>query len=266
MKKKLAAGIVLAFAASPALAADPIVYDPPPVAAPAVEFDWTGAYIGVQAGWAFGDIDSSLTVPAGSNINATATGLALLLGNNDFDTNGFTGGVQAGFNWQQGSFVFGVEGDVNYIDLSETNVRTGTFGGANGRTIDTIDADILATLRARLGVAHQNWMFYGTGGIAFSDAEYSRALEWSFADGCPLGTTGLNRCHVGSDKFNIGYTVGGGVEYAFNTRFSIKAEYLYTDFGKAEFTTRNVGVANQPLNHSAHFDFHTVRLGVNMRF
>lgn len=259
--KKILALLIATVAAGPAMAADEIY-----IAPTGSSFDWSGAYGGVNVGWAWGSVDSSTSVPATSNINATATGLALLLGDHDFDPDGFIGGVQAGMNWQRGALVYGIEGDINFLDMTETDIKTGTFGVSSGRVIDEIDMNLLATLRGRVGFAADKLLVFGTGGIAFSDADFNRALEWSFADGCPTGSTGFNRCHVGGGSFDIGYTIGGGVEYAFANRYSIKGEYLYTDFGDVDFTTVNSSISDQPLNHSASFDFHTLRIGLNIHF
>ena len=86
----------------------------------------------------------------------------------------FTGGLQLGYNWQSGNLVFGPEGDISFAD--------DTFG----------------TVRGRLGVAHRNWLFYGTGGLAIDDSD-------------------------------TGYVVGGGIDYKVASQMSIGVDALYYD-------------------------------------
>lgn len=139
----LAAGIA-AFA-SPAFAADPILYDPAPVPAGPTEwpaaFDWTGAYVGVQGGYAWTRLS-----PAGAS---------------DEDFDGGTAGAYAGFNFQHDNFVFGIEGDVNY----SWNERSFAVPGLGTTDVGT---DWDGSVRGRLGYAFDRTMVYGTGGIAFA--------------------------------------------------------------------------------------------------
>ncbi|MER8849690.1 porin family protein, partial [Mesorhizobium australicum] len=94
MKTILLATTILTVVSGSAYAADAIVSEPVPVAA---SFDWTGAYIGVNAGGGFGTFNLA---PSGGGP-----------GSIDLDASGFLGGVQAGYNWQVGQFVYGVEAD-----------------------------------------------------------------------------------------------------------------------------------------------------------
>lgn len=143
----LAAGV--AALSTPAFAADPIIYNPTPAPAAqayapaAAVYDWSGAYIGIQGGYAW----TQLTPPAG-------------FATQDFD--GGSVGAYAGFNFQHDNFVFGLEGDANY------NWNERTYGVAPLTATAGTDWD--GSVRGRLGYAIDRTMVYGTGGIAFTRA------------------------------------------------------------------------------------------------
>lgn len=187
MKKTLALSAALAaFAVAPAAnAADIPVRGPMyKYAPPAAVFNWTGMYAGLHLGYGFSD-----------------------------DLDGFTGGVQLGYNWQfSPNIVFGIEADVSGTDMN------GTPGGRPAHI------DYLGTARARIGYTWDRTMIYGTGGIAFSRAAV-----------------------LGLHDTDTGWTIGGGLEWAYSNSWSLKAEYLYYDLG-------------------ANFDASMIRLGANYRF
>src|SRR5690606_1699612 len=114
-----------------------------------------------------------------------------------FDVDGFIGGLHAGYNWQSGSFVYGVEGDIDY-----TNVEGGHDFDILGETGHlSLNSDWQGSLRLRAGYAVDTWLFYGTGGVAFGRAE----LEAS----APTYDT------VSDENTHVGWTLGAGVEKAF---------------------------------------------------
>lgn len=250
-----------AYAADLPVRTDP----PPPVIAPPV-FTWTGFYVGVNAGYAWGDNQMGIRVP-GVNINAAATTLARAVGRNSHSVDGFLLGLTAGYNVQVNSVVVGIEGDINYFDASGSRRTTRTIGGQSARVTDRTTADWFGTLRGRFGIAMDRTLLYVTGGLAFSDIGVRRQLDWTFADGCPPVGGGFQRCHRGSDKVNIGGVFGAGIEHAFTNNWSAKFEYLYARFPRQTFRTVNVGLAvNQPLFHRSRVDFHILRAGINYRF
>jgi outer membrane immunogenic protein len=175
MKKILLSGVALAalFAAAPAQAADVPVRQQQPYykAAPAPVFNWTGFYFGGHVGYGWGDTAASITG----------------------EVDGFTGGLQAGYNWQfSRNWVFGIEADITGTDMNDplpTHV------------------DYLGTLRARVGYAWDRTMLYGTGGLAFNRSS----------------VTGLH-------DTDTGYALGAGIEWAFAPNWSAKVEYMYYSF------------------------------------
>ncbi len=199
LRKILMSTVVLLGAMGVASAADlptskgPPVYAPPP---PPI-FTWTGVYLGGQLGYQWGT--ASAFVPGG----------AFAGGYPNSNANGITGGGHVGYNYQMGQFVAGLEGDVNGSSYRGNN----TFGGLTYSTREPVDGSI----RARVGVAWDRALIYATGGVAFGDFTNSY-------------TTGFGTDSLSSTR--VGWTVGGGIEYALDNNWSIRAEYRYTDFGR----------------------------------
>ena len=123
---------------------------------------------------------------------------------------GFVGGAQAGYNYQFGMFVAGVETDLQYAAV-------GNKGASYGTTYYSGDSDgFFGTIRARAGVAFDRALVYGTGGFAYGDI------------GGNSGYDPVLGYHSG-DEINWGWTLGGGVEYAITNNFTAKVEGLYVD-------------------------------------
>ncbi len=151
---------------------------PPPPRAPATYvpvpvpvFSWTGIYIGVNGGYAFGD--SNWTSPTGTAFVGPPTFGAPCTTNcstGNFGTSGYLAGGTIGGNYQWGQFVLGVEGDWDYANLNGTTFSTN--GGCNLAGCET-KSDWLATARVRVGYAFDRFLVYGTGGGAFGNLEAS---------------------------------------------------------------------------------------------
>jgi outer membrane immunogenic protein len=230
MKQAFLAGLGVTLFAAAASAADL----PPRLAAraPAVVapyFSWTGFYVGANVGWGWSSGSGTITLGA-------STGPTSGSGNGPF------GGVQAGYNWQTGALVLGVEADI------QASAGKGTATGQAG--ITTITATTknpwFGTIRGRLGYAVDRWLWYVTGGGAYGEAK---------ADGT-LSTTGAFSSSVTAWT----WTLGGGVEAALWDRWSAKLEYLYAD------TPNRVPVPFGTVNTTGRIDSHLVRTGLNYRF
>ena len=242
---------------------------------------WSGFYMGLNAGYGWGDSDVSNSVCAtAANCYFGTVGGASVnnAGGGNISDKGFTGGGQLGLNFQNGALVYGLEADLNYVNFSAN--RTVRVPYAVGSTVgvdltDTTSADYLATIRARLGFASGAALFYVTGGLALTNLKHSHAVsEYGF--GVPAtvsGCFGSNWCDRGgsSSSTKTGWALGGGIEYALSRSWTVKGEYLYADFGKINgttsfFTPAGVAVANSTIGHSADLVMQSVRLGVNYRF
>jgi outer membrane immunogenic protein len=251
--------------AGPAMAADiavPVYQPPRPVYLP---FSWEGCYLGVNAGWATQRIDNTLSVTNGEvPFFFLAADLPIInaSGTVGLQTNGFTGGVQGGCNIQTGSLVWGFEGDVNY--LRQDDQFSGTFlTSAAIPFVMTVSErkNWLATVRARVGFAADQWYFYLTGGAAALGFHFEQTYSQTTLDGTFTETATIK------DRF--GWTVGAGVEVAVWGPLSIKAEYLYAQFWTSGETGILAGLGVQTASFTNAFgniNIHVARLGINYRF
>jgi len=204
-----AVAVAIGFAAGPAGAADmgrnPGPYYSAPAYAPASiqSYSWLGPYLGVNLGYQWGRATNSPT-----------------------DPHGIAGGVQGGYNFQSGQFVFGGETD---LQISAADDTFAAWKFAN---------PWFGTLRGRAGVALNNVLLYGTGGMAYGGGRAQVA--------------GASESHT-----HLGWTAGLGLEVGFTPNWSAKAEYLYVDLGE-----RGYGVTgtNNAIESSL------LRFGVNYRF
>jgi outer membrane immunogenic protein len=211
----LAATAITTLGVSAASAADlPYRSAPPaPVFSAVPVFTWTGFYVGVNAGYGWQDNnDSSVFVPAGTIAAGSPAG-TIVYGDDNGD--GFVGGGQIGYNYQIGSFVLGIEADLQFADLGGNNgtalvpaaytavgfVPAGAVGGI----------DWFGTVRARAGVAFGQALIYATGGFAYGGAD---------DDNDAFGL-------VNDDDVRTGWVLGAGVEYAFTNNLTAGIEGLW---------------------------------------
>jgi outer membrane immunogenic protein len=214
-----------ALSAASALAADIITKPglPPPRAPVYVPFfSWSGFYLGINAGYGFGT--SRWTNP----LTGLTTG--------DFDVNGAMVGGTLGYNVQFGSAIFGLEADFDWSDIKGTTTVNCPLGCETKNTW-------LGTARGRIGYAFDRFLPYFTGGAAFGELR--------------AASPGIN----GMTETKVGWTLGGGVEYAFLSNWSAKVEYLYVDLGTIQCTVANCLVATDIA-----FTTNIVRGGLNYKF
>ena len=215
LKSTLLAGSAVMIAATTANAADlpndvlePI---PTPVQTQTQAFDWSGFYVGANAGIDFnGRFDNNF----GADL--------------DKDT-GFIGGGVVGFNHQIDQFVFGVEGDLNYVG---SDASSGTAEA---------ELDFLSTFTARAGYTPVDRLLtYVEGGLA-------------------VGRTDANLAGVSDQDTSLGYVVGAGAEYALTDKWLTGVEYNYVDLGN---NSNNLGVGNTVSD----FDTHQVKFNLKYKF
>jgi len=166
-------------------------------------YSWAGPYLGGNIGYEWGSVDHNAAKPSG-----------------------FVGGVQAGYNFQNGPWVFGIEGDIQAAGADDTfapwKFSNPWFG----------------TVRGRAGYALNNILFYGTAGLAFGELR-AQTFGWS------------------ESHSSVGWTLGLGAEVGLAQNWSAKIEYLYYDLSTSQFAI--TGVSN---GYSAS----VVRAGVNYHF
>lgn len=200
-----------------------------PVVAP--PFNWTGFYVGANAG----------AIWSRSSVTQTDTS-GIVFSNDSTTGTGFIGGVQVGYNWQFSNIVLGVEGDIDFASDSKS-VALPLLPGTHNSSLSA-----LGTVRGRAGLAVDRFLPYVTGGVAFASLKNEYISTFPFT---------INR---GSSA--TGWTVGGGLEYAFDRHWSAKAEYLYV-----KFPDKTVAVGGgTPYTFNFSDSESIARVGVNYRF
>ena len=243
MKRTLTLGIgILTLAALPALAADlpPRYPTKAPVMVTSV-YNWTGCYIGVEGGGAWGRArDTSLDPRFPGEITGP------------FSLSGVLVGGTVGCNYQVDRIVFGIEGD-----LSWTNKRGSTFAIPPFLTssFGEVRESWIGTVRGRLGYAFADrWLLYVTGGLAATTAKLTI-------------TDALFGINASESQSKAGWTIGGGVEAALDRNWTAKVEYLYVDYGRIGYFNPSVAIGPYVLlNQSVRLTDHLFRVGVNYRF
>jgi outer membrane immunogenic protein len=194
------APLAFALICQTAMAADVL-----PFATPAGSYYWQGPYVGANLGLQWGRVSNSPTRPMGA-----------------------AGGLQGGYNWQRGTFVFGVEAD---LQGSSADDRFAPWKFSN---------PWFGTLRGRAGYAMNNILLYGTFGLAYG-ALHARNTA----------------AGVSEWKTEVGWAAGAGLEVAMTRNWTARAEYLYVDLDERPYL----------LTGQSHgIDSSLLRFGVNYRF
>jgi outer membrane immunogenic protein len=242
MNRYLLAGAAFIAMGGASLAAD-ITAEPAP-------YDWSGFYFGANAGYGGADVDGTFR---GAITGPDDTFAVDGRGPFDLNLDGLVGGLQAGGNWQNGTFVIGVEADVSLVDWSDSVHWTEDCCGNPSDRLSA-ETDFVATLRGRAGVAMDNVLLFGTAGVAFTDTNYTADEK-------------VNATGRGSLDFDdVGFVVGGGAEYALSQSWSIKAEGLYFFFNDKEDASDLTGGNPATDGDSVQLDnAWMARVGVNFR-
>jgi high affinity Mn2+ porin len=225
--KRVLAGLALGVLSLDGAAAAEI-----PLKAPRLSqvYDWTGLYFGAHAGFGRGHSNAVLGDPS---IATTSNAFG-----------GPIGGLQAGYNIQLPSrIVLGFEADVSFPNYIDGNSVISTLATAKSYVVEQMD--FVGSARGRLGYAAGPWMVYATGGLAWTGERY------------------LNTPAIGNDekilRMRLGWAAGGGVEYAFAPHWSLRLEYLYSEF-------QNAGVQfDSGATHASTLNFQSLRVGLNRK-
>jgi outer membrane immunogenic protein len=212
---------------------------PPPMLSPMPVVSWQGFYAGLDLGYAWQSLEARY-------------GLGVAY--NNFKPNGVVGGGYAGYNMQLGStFIAGLEGDIEggAVKQSRNTLGLATAGFlATGLPVFgnnvSVTNDFRGSVRGRIGVTFDPALLYVTGGLAY--ANFNTRMSWGgvYAENWNTARTG--------------WTLGGGLEYAFTPSWIGRVEYRYSSFGN--FTRWSVygGEITQRLNDNA------VRIGMAYKF
>jgi outer membrane immunogenic protein len=247
---------------------------PPPI----VEvWNWTGFYIGGNAGYSWGRADSTL-----SYFN-TVTGAAIVpppgsVTGARFDMDGAIAGGQVGYNWQNGSWVWGIEADAQWSDekgranlLCSATLIGGpclpglTFlpAGVTGTNV-ALDQSLewFGTARLRGGwLATPRTLLYVTGGLAYGEIKTTATLSGATPAGVLISSTSSN------SDIRVGWTVGAGIEGMITQNWTAKLEYLYMDLGSfsgGTYTLAPLSVIGARVDSD--FRDHILRAGINYKF
>jgi outer membrane immunogenic protein len=233
--KLICAAALVAASVASAFAADLPTSKPAPMFTPVPVYNWTGFYVGVNAGvgWANGG-NVTVNDPV---LGAQSIGVS--------GHSGFIGGGQLGYNIQAGAMVYGLEADIQYANIG-SSVNWGPYGKLGLSTGSS--GEYFGTLRPRLGYAIDRTLLFITGGLAYGGLNSS-----------PLS---------GNATSNVGYALGGGVEYAFAEHWTAKVEALYINLSNG--SSRTIAVTNgglvYPVSATSGNGGGLVRVGVNYKF
>jgi outer membrane immunogenic protein len=287
MKRLLLVGVALTtLLGGSALAAElrRPAYEPPPPAPPPV-FNWSGCYIGGYVGGAWNARDAIFTDLGNSTFGSFSGGIAGARGSHSWNVgldSSFIGGGTLGCNYQAvGSpFVFGIEGEGGYMKLEgsafDPLINSTLPVTAVRATPDVLGSakigDWYAMFTGRVGYAWGGTLIYIKGGAAFVP------FQTSFVDQCAVTAAGCGNWLIStSDSKTITYgTLGGGIEWALGSNWSIKAEYMFIGLQGDPRVTRTCNfatlasgatVGGGPFCFDHEFNgIHTAKVGLNYRF
>lgn len=262
-------GGALAFAGPEALPSGKEMKEVAPAPAPTCGYTWTGFYIGLNVGYGWGNADTRF-----DPLPDPATFFLLEPQTHDADPDGVIGGGQIGFNWQWNKwFVVGAEADFQGSGMDGSKTVSPLFDINGGMPPDQIGSslftrertDWFGTVRGRIGFSP--WcrlLIYGTGGLAYGNVHYAADTFYSFSDDVVLTHP------VSFDRTSVGWTAGGGLEYALTHHWSVKVEYLYYDLGHHSATGLEFANGAPAPPFAVHYNWETtaniVRGGLNFKF
>lgn len=197
-------------------------------------FSWTGAYFGGNLGYSYGTTTS--TADSAGAFGGATTSM-------EIRPYGWLGGLDAGYNWQSDTFIFGLEADLGYLGADSSKSRS--------EGLAKVNYGWYGAATARIGFSDSRWMLYGKGGLALANIEN----EVAGASGGVIDSGDYSKI----DEIRAGWALGGGVEFAFQRNYTMKVEYLYMDFGKDNSTNAN----GYQFSHDN--SLHTLKAGLNYR-
>ena len=240
----------------------------------ALTSSWTGFYVGINAGGAWGD----RSVDFAPN-DLTAAGFTGPLPSVSFTSSGVIGGVQLGYNWQFNSnWLIGIETDFDGAGIKGSSTSSINGGLAFTSTVDE-HVKWLGTVRGRLGyLPTGNLLAYVTGGFAYGSVEHTGSFSnpsgiTIIALGNPSVVCAANStCFAGSSSgVATGWTLGGGLEYALWRNLTLRGEYLYVSLDSKSVTETAVAflAGTAPASFNASYNrtnINIARIGLSYRF
>jgi outer membrane immunogenic protein len=250
MRKLLAATIISGLAAvavsMPVLAADLPAREyvkSPAMAPPVPYYDWSGFYVGVNVGGSWGHSSSTNTALDGTFVSSGSRNDSAVIG-----------GGQIGYNFMMAPhFLLGVEADV------QGSSSSATVTSPDGSNSFASKLDDFGTVRGRAGFTADNWLFYGTGGFAWSQGSVTRTQIAAVASVPPIPAP-AGTIETASNT-RTGWAAGAGIEWGITPNWTARVEYLYLDLGSV---TSVFPLSNRQQTTSANMSI--ARIGVNYKF
>jgi outer membrane immunogenic protein len=256
MKKFLAAAAFVALSSATAFAADLPVKAP--LLSPAPAYSWSGFYVGANVGAGWGTNETSLTSVTAPIVPLINYPISLAFSQNS--RSGIQGGGQAGYNWQSGWVVFGVQADIAGMDVKGTAPCLLILS-----CTDT--SNWLATVSGRIGaVVMDRALIYAKGGAAWMNTNHTVNTP-SFGLGIPIPNQIVNGSHT-----DFGWLVGFGTEYMITKNWTAFVEYDYIGFNKSNqaypLNLGGVGQLTGPItiNADTKNSLSIAKVGVNYKF
>jgi outer membrane immunogenic protein len=215
---------------------------PMPYIAPVT--NWGGFYIGANGGYGWDPANATFDPATYATSALATTGPFKVTGASptqylSVHPQGWLGGGQIGYNWQQANWVYGLEADIDWSGMKGSTSApffvNGTIGGDIANFTGNVGleqkVDYFGTARGRLGWANDSMLFFGTGGLAWGQVKTSFNTFGIATTPGDLTTAQLAALRVGASASNLrpGFAVGGGVEWKVAPHWSVKAEYLFVD-------------------------------------
>jgi len=212
---------------------------------------WTGFYLGGFAGYKFSVVDTDLNLDGEWDNIPSEIPSTLESDTPDLDNSGAELGGLLGFNYQWHNWVFGAEAAGGYLWARESEAKEVSVS-----TFDTYELSnsfkthYLFTFGGKLGYALCKWLPYVTGGLAVGDLDYDQQIV-------NLDLREVNesfRQRGSASDTNVGWYVGGGLEYALTHHWHLRGQYQYIDLGDVDFNTAGTGVGGPAFLFTGHHE------------
>jgi len=276
MKKFLLAGVTALTLVSGAAGAADVATRAPNYYAQVAAYNWTGWYGGINAGGFWGHSKADVTQAGDTAAGFGVGGCPTLLSCAFSQTNspeGFLGGVQAGYNYQVGAFVYGIEADFDWRHSQKSSTPM-VFEAFGDNDVSTTKQNWFGTLRARLGfIPADRWLAFVSGGLAYGSLQHTLTQQWCFLTAAPPFC--MPSRAISNSVIKVGWTIGTGAQYAINNNWLLGAEYLYISLGDDTVTAPTTGLITPPVGAAFHYtaftatfhDYsHVVRVRLDYKF